>query len=95
MARVMSLPMAADWRRHFWLALARPKLFQSVVFARLAMMTIIAQRASRHLWPAGIASEVRHLRDTADFRFRNPAAINGAKSRSSIAMDIKPPRVMS
>jgi hypothetical protein len=26
----MSLPMAADCLRHFWLALARPKLFQSV-----------------------------------------------------------------
>ena len=32
-ARVMSLPMAADCLRHFWLALARPKLFQSGVFA--------------------------------------------------------------
>ena len=31
MAWVMSLPMAADCLRHFWLALARPKLFQSAV----------------------------------------------------------------
>jgi hypothetical protein len=36
----MSLPMAADCLRHFWLAVARPKLFQSVVFAGRAMVTL-------------------------------------------------------